>query len=162
LREHLQVGKTARRPSRFHARRGITGARTGGGTTVRGWDTALGCAPVLPPPPLITQLTGATARRPAHRMVRRAARGAGRRRRHVLAHARRRGEPSPGAGVRTTRDTYTLVQAKPNSRRDGQRPEHQPQRAACHRGPTRWATPRRGHGQGVLGCGWLGLTHACA
>jgi hypothetical protein len=123
---------------------------------------ALGCAPALPPPPLNIQRTNATARRPAHRMVQRVARGAGRRRRHGLAHARRRGEPSLGAGVRTTRDARTLVHAKANPRREGQLPEHQPQRAVRRRGPARWATPRRGRGQGALGCGRLGLTRACA
>jgi hypothetical protein len=33
------------------AARRIAGARTGGGVAVRGWDTALGCVPVLPPHP---------------------------------------------------------------------------------------------------------------
>jgi hypothetical protein len=90
-RELLQVGKTAQRPSRKHARRGITGARAGGGATVRGWDTALGCAPVHPPPPLITQHTDTSARRPVHRMERRVARGARRPELQPQRAARRQG-----------------------------------------------------------------------
>jgi hypothetical protein len=43
-------------------------------------------------------------------------------------------------------------------RLEGRPPEHRPQRAARRRGPSRWATPRRGRGQGALGCGRLGLT----
>jgi hypothetical protein len=153
---------TARRPTRLHARRGITGARTGGGSMVRGWDTALGCAPALPPPPLSTPRTNATARRPAHRMVRRVAHGAGRQRRPGLAHARRRGEPSLGAGVRTTSRLPHVrsCKTKPTAWRPAPRTP-----AAVHarrRGPARWATPRRGRGQGALGCGRLGLTRACA
>jgi hypothetical protein len=33
-----------------------------------------------------------------------------------------------------------------------------PQRVARRRGPARWATPRRGQGQGALGCGRIGFT----
>jgi hypothetical protein len=95
-REHLQVKLTARHEGRLEDTHGATppGARrlriNGAGLAA-----ALGCAPAPPPPHLNTHCMDATARRPAHKMPRRVARGTGRRRHHGPVHARRRGELGP-------------------------------------------------------------------
>jgi hypothetical protein len=58
-----------------------------------------------------------------------------------------------------TRTRIQPAETNPTARRPAPR---NASRGARHRVPARWTSPRRGRGQGVLGCGRQGLTRAHA